>query len=87
VGEVGLTGGVRPAPGAALRLAAAVAAGADTVFLAGEASPPSGIRIVPVRHVRDALTWAASTPARAPLRRASAEAGARLGGRTGEAPN
>lgn len=71
VGEVGLTGAVRPVPGAALRLSAAVAAGAETVFLAGEASPPPGIRVSPVRHVRDALTWAASTRARAPRRRAS----------------
>jgi DNA repair protein RadA/Sms len=58
VGEVGLTGTVRPVPGAERRLAAAAAAGARTVFLAGEGSPPEGLRLVRVSHVRDALSWA-----------------------------
>jgi DNA repair protein RadA/Sms len=56
-GEVGLTGAVRPAAGMERRLAAAAAVGARTVFLAGEASPPPGIRVTRVRHVRDALAW------------------------------
>jgi DNA repair protein RadA/Sms len=58
VGEVGLTGAVRPVPNAARRLAAAAAAGARTVFLAGEASPTPELRLVRVTHVRDALSWA-----------------------------
>jgi DNA repair protein RadA/Sms len=69
VGEVGLTGGIRPTPGAGLRLAAAAAAGAETVFLAGEAEPPPGVRVIRVPHVRDALTWACSAEARAPRER------------------
>jgi DNA repair protein RadA/Sms len=58
VGEVGLTGAVRPVPNPARRLAAAAAVGARTVFLAGEANPPPGLRLVGVSHVRDALSWA-----------------------------
>jgi DNA repair protein RadA/Sms len=57
VGEVGLTGAVRPAAGMERRLAAAAAVGARTIFLAGEARPPPGIRVRQVRHVRDALAW------------------------------
>ncbi|HEU4528158.1 MAG TPA: AAA family ATPase [Actinomycetota bacterium] len=57
VGEVGLTGLVRAAPAMAQRLAAARAAGIGTVF--GPAGlNAEGVRIRPVRHVRDALTWA-----------------------------
>jgi len=58
VGEVSLTGAVRPVAGTARRLAAAVTAGARTVYLAGDASPPLGISVAPVRHLRDALAWA-----------------------------
>ena len=58
LGEVGLTGAVRPVPDPARRLAAAAAAGARTVFLAGEASAPPELRLVRVRHVREALAWA-----------------------------
>lgn len=58
VGEVGLTGTVRPAPNLALRLGAAVPAGIRTVYCAGDPEPPPGLRTVPVRHVRDALAWA-----------------------------
>ena len=58
IGEVGLTGVVRPVPDVARRLAAASAAGSRTVFLAGEVSPPPGLRVVRVAHVRDALSWA-----------------------------
>ena len=57
VGEVGLTGLVRTAPAMGQRLSAARAAGIKTVF--GPAGgDPDGVRIRPVRHVRDALTWA-----------------------------
>jgi DNA repair protein RadA/Sms len=58
VGEVGLTGAVRPVPNPARRLAAAAAAGARTVYMAGEATPPNGVSVARVRHVRDALAWA-----------------------------
>jgi DNA repair protein RadA/Sms len=57
VGEVSLTGAVRPVPNPGSRLAAAAAAGARTVYLAGEASPPPGIGVVRVHHVRDAVAW------------------------------
>jgi DNA repair protein RadA/Sms len=57
VGELGLTGLVRPAPAMAQRLAAARVAGCVTVYSAGDHSSPEGVRVVPVRHVRDALAW------------------------------
>ncbi len=62
VGEVSLTGTVRPTPGLEQRLAAARAAGVDTVLVAastpqaGDSGP--GPSLVRVRHVRDALAWA-----------------------------
>ncbi len=55
VGEVTLTGLVRPAPAMAQRLAAAKAAGCDRVF-----APDPGGRdpaLQGVRHVKDALRW------------------------------
>ena len=58
VGEVGLTGLVRPGAGMQQRLAAAKAAGLTTVFAPGERERMDGIRIIPVRHVRDAFGWA-----------------------------
>jgi DNA repair protein RadA/Sms len=57
VGELALTGQVRPAAGLVQRLAAARLAGVATVFAAGHAEAPEGVRLVPVRHVRDALRW------------------------------
>ena len=59
VGEVALTGLVRPAPAIAQRFAAARAAGCSVVF-APEGSPTTvdGLRISPVRHVREAVSWA-----------------------------
>ena len=57
-GEVSLTGAVRPPPGLALRLAAAAAAGLTTVFCAGDPDPPRGVRVVPVRRLGEALSWA-----------------------------
>jgi DNA repair protein RadA/Sms len=64
VGEVALTGLVRPAHAMAQRLAAARAAGCTTVY-APEGSPAAlkGIQVRTVRHVIDALGWALS-PAR-----------------------
>lgn len=56
VGEVTLTGAVRPAPALAQRLAAARAAGCSLVFGAGDRSvPPEGVSLVPIRHVREIL--------------------------------
>lgn len=60
VGEVGLTGLVRPAPALGPRLAAARTAGVRTVYAAADGGVPGDVRIRPVRHVREALTWAAS---------------------------
>jgi DNA repair protein RadA/Sms len=64
VGEVALTGLMRPAPAMAQRISAARAAGCTTVY-APEGSPeaPEGIRVRNVRHVVDALGWTLS-PAR-----------------------
>ncbi|HYU58421.1 MAG TPA: S16 family serine protease, partial [Actinomycetota bacterium] len=84
VGEVSLTGAVRPVPGLAQRLAAAAATGIRHVVgppgdggfggvaRPGEgrarprpaSEPPtgggdrSGVELVPVRHLRDAVGWA-----------------------------
>jgi DNA repair protein RadA/Sms len=65
VGEVALTGLVRPAPAMAARLSAARAAGIRTVFAADGTAAPDGIRHVSVRHVKEALTWAAGSARRA----------------------
>ena len=56
-GEVSLTGAVRPASGLPQRLSAAKAAGIETVVGPPAGSAPAGVRIVPVRHVREALQW------------------------------
>ena len=57
VGEVSLTGLVRPAVGLAQRLSAAEAAGCTRVFAATERGAPVDARVVPVRHVAEALSW------------------------------
>jgi DNA repair protein RadA/Sms len=59
VGELGLTGVVRPVPSMTQRLAAAGAAGCSVVF-APTADPvvERGLRVVPVHHLRDAIGWA-----------------------------
>jgi DNA repair protein RadA/Sms len=62
VGEVSLTGAVRPAANMGTRLAAAAAAGIRTVFCAGEAPAPAGLTAHRVQHVRDALAWARPVP-------------------------
>jgi DNA repair protein RadA/Sms len=59
VGEIGLTGLVRSNGAAAQRLASARAAGIRTVFAPAGTNQDRDLRIVPVRHLRDALTWAA----------------------------
>jgi DNA repair protein RadA/Sms len=54
IGEIGLTGTVRPVPGLAQRIAAARARGISTVF-----APVEGGRgLVPIGHLTDALGWA-----------------------------
>ena len=62
VGEVSLTGRVRPASGMAQRVAAAEAAGCTTIFAASGSESGSRARVVRVRHVSEALAWA-SQPA------------------------
>jgi predicted ATP-dependent serine protease len=59
VGEVGLTGLVRGGGAMTNRLAAARAVGVRTIFAPPGGEPMADIAIVPVRHVKDALTWAA----------------------------
>jgi DNA repair protein RadA/Sms len=59
VGEVALTGAVRSAPSMASRVSAARAAGCSVVYAsAGGPTEIEGVRLVPVRHVREALDWA-----------------------------
>ena len=59
VGELALTGLVRPAPGMGARLRAACAGGRNVVFApAQRVDPVEGVEVVPVRHLRDALGWA-----------------------------
>jgi DNA repair protein RadA/Sms len=60
VGELSLTGSVRPAAGLPQRLAAARAAGCTTVFVPWDAHPGGleGVEIRTVRHVFEALGWA-----------------------------
>jgi DNA repair protein RadA/Sms len=58
VGEVSLTGQVRPVPGMPQRATAAARAGVTTIFSAADAGGRSGVRVVPVRHVAEAVGWA-----------------------------
>ena len=58
VGEVSLTGQVRPAPGMAQRLAAARAAGCQRVVAASSGHDRADPRVTPVRQVSEALSWA-----------------------------
>jgi predicted ATP-dependent serine protease len=62
VGEIGLTGAVRPAPAMTSRLSAAEAAGLRTVFVPELVRARGELRQVPVRHVLDALAWAVDAP-------------------------
>jgi len=72
VGEVALTGLVRPAPALGRRLAAARAAGITTVFgppsAAGQGADPQ-VRLVPVRQLHEALQWIATGVENPPVRR------------------
>jgi DNA repair protein RadA/Sms len=70
VGEVSLTGLVRPASAMPQRLAAAEAAGCRYVFAAPGQDPQRHPRLVPVRDVSEALSWAGAREAGA-QRRAS----------------
>jgi DNA repair protein RadA/Sms len=71
IGELALTGALRPAPGMHRRLAAARAAGCVVAFApspSGDA--PDGLAVHPVHHLAEALGWAfgsaaATRPARA----------------------
>lgn len=65
VGEVGLTGMVRGGAAMEQRLAAARLAGVSTVFAPIDRGC-DGVRVITVRHVKDALTWASSRSARRP---------------------
>jgi DNA repair protein RadA/Sms len=61
VGEVSLTGSVRPVPGIEQRASAAAAAGANALVVPVSSRPshaPPGLEVVAVRHVREALRWA-----------------------------
>jgi len=71
VGEVALTGLVRPAPAMEQRVGAARAAGCRTVYTAADPGIIEGVRSVPVRHVRDAVAWASAPRSRAVGERAS----------------
>ena len=59
VGELALTGAIRPAPGMHQRLAAARAAGCTSVFGPDPSGdPPAGLVVRPVNHIVEALGWA-----------------------------
>lgn len=61
VGEVSLTGTVRDVAGMDQRIAAAASAGLDELIVGPVGSVPhrigDGVRVRPVRHVREALSW------------------------------
>lgn len=61
VGEISLTGAVRPPPAMGLRLSAAAASGIDTVFCPSGNEHPAGAKTVNVERVEDALRWARAT--------------------------
>ena len=72
VGEIALTGQVRPAPSFDQRLAAARAAGCSQVFSAGApAGALRGVATAQVGHLGEALGWALSPAGTASRRRAS----------------
>ncbi len=58
VGEIGLTGTVRPGPAMGQRMAAARTVGIETVFAPSGTGSEHGLRVVPVHHLKEALTWA-----------------------------
>jgi DNA repair protein RadA/Sms len=77
LGEVSLTGSVRAVQGIGARLAAAAAAGVSVVVLpqGAEESARHGLRLVPVRHLREALASFGGASRRGPT-------GVIAGGRT-----
>jgi DNA repair protein RadA/Sms len=60
VGEVSLTGLVRPGASMGRRLAAARASGVRRVFTPTGTDPEAGLELIPIGHVKEALTWAAA---------------------------
>jgi DNA repair protein RadA/Sms len=59
IGELALTGSLRPAPAMHQRLAAARAAGCTSVFAPSPSgAAPHGLDVRPVTHVVEALAWA-----------------------------
>jgi DNA repair protein RadA/Sms len=71
VGEIALTGQVRPAASLEQRVAAARAAGCSIVFGPERAGPLEGLRVVTVGHVSEALGWALPPAGTLPGLRAS----------------
>jgi DNA repair protein RadA/Sms len=72
VGEIALTGQVRPAPGMEQRISAARTAGFSTVFApVGSPSRHEGLSVVPVGHVAEGLRWGLSPAGTSSERRAS----------------
>ena len=69
VGEIGLTGTVRPSPAMNARLSAAEAAGLRTVFVPEVVSARGDLRQVPVGHALEALEWAMGSGGRGPSTR------------------
>jgi DNA repair protein RadA/Sms len=63
LGEVSLTGVIRPPSGLPQRLAAADAGGCDLIVAGASRGARTDPRIVPVRTVGEALAWAAGRPA------------------------
>jgi DNA repair protein RadA/Sms len=63
-GEVSLSGGVRPVTNISGRVAAAAAAGIETLYCAVEPRTSADVRIMEVRHLREALAWARPKPKR-----------------------
>ncbi|HEV8088470.1 MAG TPA: S16 family serine protease, partial [Actinomycetota bacterium] len=71
VGEIALTGQVRPAPAMEQRIAAARAAGCSVLFGPERAGPLDGLQLVTVGHISEAVGWALSPAGTVPRRRAS----------------
>ncbi|MFL5792017.1 MAG: AAA family ATPase [Actinomycetota bacterium] len=71
VGEIALTGQVRPAAAMEQRVAAARGAGCSTVFAPERAGPLDGLRVVTVGHLSEALGWALPPAGTVRRRRAS----------------
>jgi hypothetical protein len=59
----------------AQRISAAAAAGLEVLFAPPGERAPKGLRIVPVHHVSEALTWAEGRSRPAPSSRRRAERG------------